>query len=164
VRLVRPEPRRAGGRLRRGRPLQTGRAVRVERDFERAGSTVLDVDTRLAAHGVDPRVVELEAADREIEERPALVRLDVRRQHPRRRPRRAAADRPIVYHGARDAPHRELARDRGADDPGADDHHAVDIIHANEDIAAHQAGLQMKATDKHRRTRMEGYRWSTTHL
>ena len=102
---------------------QVGRVPRIERDLERADPPILDVDPGLVPHGRDPAVVEIETADGQIEQRPGFVRLDVGREHPRRGLRGPAADRAIVDHGAGHASHRELARDRAADDPGTDDDH-----------------------------------------
>ena len=102
----------------------------VERDFERAGAPVRDGDPPLAAATPrDELVVQLEAADGELEQRTAFVRLDVRRQHAGRRLRRAHAGRPIVDDLDRRAAPRQLVRDRAADDAGADDNDVARSCH-----------------------------------
>ena len=101
-------------------------------------------------HGRDPAVVQIEAAYAEIEKRAALVRLHVRREHPGRRLRRAAADGTIVHHGARHAAHRQLARDRAADDAGADDDNV--LSHGRSQNIRHGRTNTDKWIGRHRRT------------
>src|SRR5437588_839782 len=77
-----------------------------------------------ATHRGDPRNVEIEAAHAQIEQRPALIGFDVRRQHACRRARGAAARRSIIEHDAINAAHRQLARDGTSNNAGADDDEA----------------------------------------
>ena len=80
-----------------------GRAIGRQRHFECADHAVFDLDARFIAHGGDPPLIEIEAAKAELQQGAAVVRLNVRRQHPRRRLGRAAGHRPIVEHDARHA-------------------------------------------------------------
>src|SRR3954469_16451253 len=99
--------------------LQPRRRLFVERNLEASAAAILDLRARLAPDGVDPRVVEPQAADREIEQRAPLVRLDVRREDTGRRLRRAAGDVARLEYRHAPPAHRQLARDGTADDAGA---------------------------------------------
>ncbi len=92
----------------------------VDRDIERAGAVIGDANAALRRNALDERVEQREAADREIEERAALVRLDVRREDPGRGLRRAHPDGALVDDLDRGPAARQLVRDRAADDSGAD--------------------------------------------
>jgi hypothetical protein len=61
----------------RGQSGQALRRARVQRDLQAAGPAVLDVDPGLGANGFDPRVVEVQAPRRQLEEGPSFVRFDV---------------------------------------------------------------------------------------
>ena len=102
---------------------QLRRMIDVEGDLERPDPAVLHVEPGVAREPPDPVVVEREAADAKVEQRSALVPLDIRRQHAGRRLRRAATRVAIVDYRAPDTPRRQFPRHRGADDPSANHDH-----------------------------------------
>ena len=60
-------------------------------------------------------------AEAELEQQPAIVSLDVRRENARRRLRRPGPDRPRLEHPHRRPAPRQLARHRTANDSSPDD-------------------------------------------
>ena len=85
------------------------------------GPSVRDRHGALRGDAGDEVVVEVEATDREVEEGAVARGLDVRREHPGRRLRRAHADRALVDDLDRRAAPRQLVGDGAPDDAGADD-------------------------------------------
>ncbi len=91
------------------------------RDVESAGTAVRNREAAIRRHTGDEVVEQIEAPDREAEERTLLTRLDVGRQHAGRRLRGAHAHGAFVDELHRGAATSELVRHGAPDDAGADD-------------------------------------------
>ena len=91
------------------------------RDVEGASAVVGNRDAAIRRRAGDEVVEQIEAPDREAEERTLLTRLDVGRQHAGRRLRGAHADGAFVDELDRGSAPSELMRHRTSDDAGADD-------------------------------------------
>ena len=105
----------------RGRSTERVRMRAVERHLQRTDSPVLDIDVGFAADGSNPVVVEVEAANTQVQHRRSLVYFDVRREHSRRGLRGAGGDGTIVDCCAGEAADGEFPCDRAPDDAGAHD-------------------------------------------
>ena len=101
--------------------LQRAQLGLVGRDIDRAGAAIRNRRAAVGGHALDEPIVEREAADGEVEQRAALARLDIGRQHAGRCLRRAHPDRPLVDDLDGGAAARQLVRHRAPDDAGADD-------------------------------------------
>ena len=89
----------------------------------------------------DEIVVQIEAPDREVEQRSHLVRLDEWREHARRCLRRAHADRSVVDDVDRRATPSQLMRDSAANNAGADDDDVRGTRHESFILQRSQGGI-----------------------
>ncbi len=134
------EPRRRRGC---GAGPQKARGGLVGRDLQRTAAPVVDQGAGLGGGAADEVVVEIEAAQRQLEERTAFVRFDVRREHSGRRLRRSARDRARVEQPNLRAAPRKLARDRATNDAGTHDDDACAFAH--EAIILARFGLSLES-------------------
>jgi hypothetical protein len=113
------------GKSDRGLPRESALEARllfvVEREVQRAGGPVGDVDAGLRAQLLDQPREDRTALEAQIEQRARSVGLGLGGENPRRRSRGARSGGVALDHHHAETGRGKIARQRGADDPGTDE-------------------------------------------